>query len=301
MQIILLRDGGSNCSLQLSRQRLAVLAGGALVLVWGLIAFVATNFQTDAVNAEVVVEWRAKLSKQDQVVAQLERKSAAQSTAVGRQLAEMQARLLRMEAIGAHMVSELDTPEFDFAAVPAQGGPVTGSQYMLGWNELQQELAELSVQLRKRETELNILDSVLVSEEIAQSSDVSGRPVNWGWLSSHYGKRVDPITGKEAWHSGVDFAGHDGSDVIAVASGVVTYSGERSGYGRLIEISHANGFVTRYGHHKALLVATGDVVKKGDAIGKMGSSGRSTGPHVHFEVLKHGRTLDPAQFVARRF
>ncbi|NKC00973.1 MAG: peptidoglycan DD-metalloendopeptidase family protein [Pseudomonadales bacterium] len=300
MKIILLRDGGFNRSLHLSRRKLAAFASGALVAAFAVVAFVVMNFQTDAVDAEVVADWRAKLSKQDQVVAQLERKSTAQSTAVGRQLAEMQARLLRMEAIGAHMVSELDTPEFDFAAVPAQGGPVTGSQSMLAWNELQRELAELSLQLRKRETELNILDSVLVSEEIAQSSDVSGRPVNWGWLSSQYGQRVDPITGKEAWHSGVDFAGRDGSDVIAVASGVVTYSGERSGYGRMVEISHANGFVTRYGHHKALLVSTGDVVKKGEAIGKMGSSGRSTGPHVHFEVLKHGRTLDPAKFVARR-
>jgi murein DD-endopeptidase MepM/ murein hydrolase activator NlpD len=108
------------------------------------------------------------------------------------------------------------------------------------------------------------------------------------------------LTGKTAWHSGVDFAGRDGSDVIAVASGVVTYAGERYGYGKLVEISHANGLVTRYGHHKELLVAAGEVVKKGEPIGKMGSSGRSTGPHVHFEVLKNGRAVDPANYVARR-
>ena len=140
---------------------------------------------------------------------------------------------------------------------------------------------------------------MLINADIHASSQVQGRPVTWGWLSSKYGNRVDPLTGKTAWHSGVDFAGHDGSDVIAVASGVVTFAGKRSGYGKLVEISHPDGLVTRYAHHKELVVSTGDVVKKGETIGKMGSTGRSTGPHVHFEVLKNGRTVDPTRYVAR--
>ena len=134
----------------------------------------------------------------------------------------------------------------------------------------------MSDQLKRRETELNILDSVLASEDIHAASKVRGRPVTWGWLSSHYGKRVDPITGKNAWHSGVDFAGRDGSDIIAVASGVVTFSGERYGYGKLVEISHPDGIVTRYAHHKELVAKTGDVVKRGEVIGKMGSTGSSS-------------------------
>ncbi len=87
---------------------------------------------------------------------------------------------------------------------------------------------------------------------------------------------------------------------MAVASGVVTYADERYGYGRLVEINHGDGYVTRYGHHESLAVKTGDIVKKGQVIGTMGSSGRSTGPHVHFEVLKNGRHVDPKGYVARR-
>ncbi len=300
MKIILLGESGFNRTWRLSRKRLSWLAGIGLPLIGVLAGVVVTQLRTDSVDASVVAHWRAKLLEQDQLVGQLERKSSAQSVAVGKQLAEMQARLLRIEAIGSHLVRDLDSPEFDFDSVPAQGGPVIGRQSEMGWSELQQGLAELSSQLRKRETELNILDSVLVSEEIAADSSVSGRPVKWGWLSSHYGMRADPITGKEAWHSGVDFAGRLNSDVIAVASGVVTFAGERSGYGHMVEVSHANGYVTRYGHHKDLLVKTGDVVKKGDTIGKMGSSGRSTGPHVHFEVLRHGRAQNPAKYVSGR-
>ena len=300
MKIIVLRDGGFNKSIQLSRRRLGVLASVGLLSLVAATAFITSYVQQDVVDAQVVSQWRAKLAEQDELVGQLERRSSAQSAAVGRQLAEMQARLLRMEAIGAHMVSDLDTPEFDFANSPAQGGPVSGEQSTLAWSELQKEMVSLSSQLRKRETELNILDAVLVGQEIADNSNVAGRPVKWGWLSSHYGKRVDPITGKDAWHSGVDFAGREDSEVIAVASGVVTYAGERSGYGHMVEISHANGYVTRYAHHKTLLVDTGDVVKKGETVGTMGSTGRSTGPHVHFEVLRHGRTLDPAKYVAKR-
>lgn len=300
MKIILLRESGFNRTWRFSRKRLSWLVGIGLPLIGVVAGVVVTQLRADSVDASVVAHWRAKLLEHDQLVGQLERKSSAQSAAVGKQLAEMQARLLRIEAIGSHLVRDLDSPEFDFDSVPAQGGPVMGRQTEMGWSELQQGLAELSSQLRKRETELNILDSVLVSEEIAADSNVSGRPVKWGWLSSHYGMRADPITGKEAWHSGVDFAGRLNSDVIAVASGVVTFAGERSGYGHMVEISHANGYVTRYGHHKDLLVKTGDVVKKGDTIGKMGSSGRSTGPHVHFEVLRHGRTQNPASYVSRR-
>ena len=109
--------------------------------------------------------------------------------------------------------------------------------------------------------------------------------------------RTDPFQGDQRWHGGVDFAGKDGSAVIAVASGVVTWSGERGGYGNLIELSHSDGFVTRYAHNKKNLVEVGSLVKKGQQIARMGSSGRSTGPHVHFEVFKNGRTVDPASYI----
>ncbi len=289
-------------SLSFSRQKLAACVAVATVALFTAGLYTAQYLAADRIDAEVVAKWRVKLDEQRSEVMALERKSQAQSAAVGRQLAEMQARLLRMEAIGAHMAdaADLEGEEFDFDNIPAQGGPVEGQQHTLNWYELSTELSVLSDQLKRRERELNILDEVLVNEDMHSASLVRGRPVKWGWLSSPYGQRVDPITGRNAWHSGVDFAGRDGSDVIAVASGVVTFAGERFGYGKLVEISHADGLVTRYAHHKALTVSTGDVVKKGETVGTMGSTGRSTGPHVHFEVLKNGRTVDPAAYVARR-
>jgi len=302
MKIILLQDEGMQRWVQLSRRQLAVLASGVATLLIAGGLWIGAQLHTEQVDADVVAAWRAKLAVQRDEVAALERNSQAQSIAVGRQLAKMQARLLRMEAIGAHMADAADLPqgEFNFAEPPAQGGPIEGGQTALGWHELGTELSKLSTQIKRREIELNILDEVLVTEEVSTTSRVRGRPVKWGWISSQFGKRVDPITGKTAWHSGVDFAGRDGSDVIAVASGVVTFSGDRHGYGKMVEISHANGYVTRYAHHKSLRVKAGEIVKKGETIGTMGSSGRSTGPHVHFEVLKNGRGVDPARYVSSR-
>ncbi len=222
--------------------------------------------------------------------------------AVGRRLAAMQARLLRIEALGERVaeVAQLDEGEFRFDETPAVGGPesdvveaaATGPVFMLAADSL-------ATQIRAREDELEVLASLLANQKFHEEVALAGRPIKLGWMSSGFGRRVDPITGRMAWHAGVDFAGKPGSDVVAVASGVVTFAGEKSGYGRMIEINHGAGYVTRYGHHDELLVAAGDVVKKGQVIGRMGSTGRSTGPHVHFEVLKDGRPVDPARYVAR--
>ncbi len=123
------------------------------------------------------------------------------------------------------------------------------------------------------------------------------RPVAGGWVSSHYGQRSDPFTGRPAVHRGLDFAGLDDSAILAVAPGVVTWSGRQRGYGNLIEIDHGNGWVTRYGHNAFNLVMKGDYVKPGQTIGLMGSTGRATGPHLHFEVLYRGRHQNPTRFV----
>lgn len=123
------------------------------------------------------------------------------------------------------------------------------------------------------------------------------RPVAGGWVSSRFGQRVDPFTGRLAIHRGLDFAGLDNSAILAVAPGVVTWSGRQRGYGNLIEIDHGRGWVTRYGHNASNLVAVGDYVKPGQTIALMGSTGRATGTHLHFEVLYRGRHQNPARFV----
>jgi murein DD-endopeptidase MepM/ murein hydrolase activator NlpD len=125
----------------------------------------------------------------------------------------------------------------------------------------------------------------------------SGSPVKNGWVSSGYGKRTDPFTGKKEFHKGVDFAGKAGSEVLSVGDGIVSWVGERTGYGNLVEITHGNGYVTRYGHNKKLLVAVGDTVKKGQQIAVLGSTGRSTGPHVHLEVVHNDQQVNPSKYI----
>ena len=136
-----------------------------------------------------------------------------------------------------------------------------------------------------------------MSRNLQQEVIPSGRPINKGWISSRYGKRNDPFTGKPDFHKGIDLAGREGADVIAVGSGVVMWSGKRFGYGNMVEINHGNGYITRYGHNKENVVKVGDTVKKGQVIAQMGNTGRSTGPHVHFEVWRSGRTVDPMKFI----
>lgn len=304
MKIILLKDSGTARTIQCTGRQLALASSLALILLIPILAAfaIAPTLTTQTLDDRLVAEWREALDAQRSEVASLRTTSDAQAQAVGRQLAQMQARLLRMEALGARVteVANLDEGEFSFNEPVALGGPAANRASPLAWTELQSRLDVLAVSLRDRETELEVLHSLLRDQEYQQGTALSGRPVTWGWISSGYGKRMDPFSGAEAWHSGVDFAGREGSETIAVASGVVTFAGKRAGYGNLVEINHGDGYVTRYAHHKALLVKTGDIVKKSQAIGVMGSSGRSTGPHVHFEVLKHGRQVDPVRYVARR-
>jgi murein DD-endopeptidase MepM/ murein hydrolase activator NlpD len=121
--------------------------------------------------------------------------------------------------------------------------------------------------------------------------------VSSGWISSYFGKRTDPFTGKPANHTGMDFAGKLGDEVVAVGDGVVTWSADRYGYGIMVEVNHGNGYFTRYAHNAENLVAVGDEVKKGQAVALMGKTGRATGPNLHFEVLKNGRRVNPVNFI----
>ena len=302
MQLILINKNGEPAQLALPSWKIKALSVVLGVVCLGLVLSGFMLKQSDFVDAAVIDNWRAKLSEQDAVVEALQSQSVARRQAVGRQIAEMQARLWRMEALASYMheSSGLPQDEFDFDAPVSQGGPLSAKAEVLGVENLDDQLFNLSERLKQRETELSILDQVLVGVYTEQGATPVGAPIVKGWMSSPFGERVDPISGKKAWHEGMDFAGANGSDVIAVANGVVVFAGHRSGYGKLIEISHGEDLRTRYGHHQELLVHAGQSVKRGDVIGRMGSSGRSTGPHVHFEVLKSGKPVNPARYVSAR-
>lgn len=300
MQLILINKSGEPSQFVLSSLRVKMLGFVAATVCVGLVFAGFLLKQSDFVDAAVIETWRSKLSEQDDVVEQLREQSVARRQAVGRQIAEMQARLWRMEALASYMheTSGLPKDEFDFDAPVSQGGPLSNEAQVLEVDNLDTQLASLSQRLKQRETELSILDQVLLGIYNDKGARPAGAPIVKGWMSSPFGERVDPISGKKAWHEGMDFAGSKGSEVIAVANGVVVFAGYRDGYGQMVEISHGKDLRTRYGHHEEVLVHAGQSVKRGDIIALMGSSGRSTGPHVHFEVLEEGRPVNPARYVS---
>jgi murein DD-endopeptidase MepM/ murein hydrolase activator NlpD len=151
--------------------------------------------------------------------------------------------------------------------------------------------------LADRDRQLTVLEDLLLNRKLRDEVRPEGRPVTSGYVSSQFGSRTDPFTGRRAFHKGVDFAGREGAEVVAVASGVVIWSGERYGYGQLVEVNHGNGYVTRYAHNVDNLVAVGDTVRRGQVIARMGDTGRATGPNLHFEVLLNDEPVNPLTYV----
>jgi murein DD-endopeptidase MepM/ murein hydrolase activator NlpD len=252
---------------------------------------------TQAASNELA-ELEHDISKQKMLINQARQSAETELDALAARLGRMQANVIRLNALGHRLVkvAKLDSKEFDFKNAPAYGGPAENDS--VASTDLDGVIANLDKQLASREEQLDVLEEVIMNRQLRNESKPRGRPITKGWTSSYYGKRTDPFTGKLAMHKGMDFAGKEGSEIIAVANGVVTWAGERYGYGELVEINHGNGYTTRYGHNAKLLVEVGDSVEKGQAISLMGSTGRSTGPHVHFEVLKNDRQINPSKFVA---
>jgi murein DD-endopeptidase MepM/ murein hydrolase activator NlpD len=216
-------------------------------------------------------------------------------------IAQMGARMIRLDALGRRLteMADIDDGEFDFDSDPALGGPeepmAAGSNVAVP--EVVDAMQSLGNQLDNREAQLNILESVLMNQNLKQRVYPQGRPVGAGWISSYFGKRTDPFTGKAANHTGVDFAGKTGAEIVAVADGVVSWSADRYGYGIMVEVNHGGGYATRYAHNSENLVSVGDEVKKGQVVALMGKTGRATGPNLHFEVLHNGNRVNPVKFI----
>lgn len=256
-----------------------------------------------AFDDQAAEAWRQTLLAQQAEVGGVRDATLEQLQALTVRFGELQARLTRVDALGERLVeaAQLEDGEFDFSVVPALGGPdaESGDEARFSAPDFLSVVNELSERIESREQQLALLESLMASQNIQVETYIAGRPILRGWMSSRYGYRTDPFNGNRAWHEGVDFAGKEGSDIVAVAAGVVTFADEKSGYGIMLDINHGNGYVTRYAHAKSLYVTVGDIIKKGQVIAEMGSTGRSTGPHVHFEVILDGRPQDPAKFVNR--
>jgi murein DD-endopeptidase MepM/ murein hydrolase activator NlpD len=283
---------------------LAVFAivGGAFFAGFGL----ATRGFIGEPTAQVV-EWGQTLELQRKQVVEAKRQVQEKLDSLTSRIGSMDAQMMRVNALGKRLtdMANLSRGEFNFDRAPAQGGPALASADGLVDTvaarapELAKMLDDLTKQIQDRERQLSVLENLIATRDLNRDIRPDGRPVLQGWISSYFGSRADPFDGRSAFHKGVDFAAPEGAQVISVAKGVVTWARDRFGYGRVIEINHGNGLVTRYAHNERLLVKVGDTVQRGQAIAAIGSTGRSTGPHLHFEVLKNGRQVDPMSFVGR--
>jgi murein DD-endopeptidase MepM/ murein hydrolase activator NlpD len=247
--------------------------------------------------------WSQILAKQRQQIAELKQQMRVRAHAIAIQLGDMKAHLIRLDALGQRLttMAGIKSSEFNFGQDPPQGGPekdIPGARPQI--SDLSSMLKHLQSQIDLRSSQLSALENVILSRQLGQEIHPEGRPVNTGYISSGFGARVDPFTGGEEFHEGIDFAAPMGTPIRAVAAGIVTWAGPRGGFGNMVQIDHGNGYSTRYGHSEKVLVHVGETVQRGDVIALVGDTGRSTGPHVHFEVLKGGHEVNPAHFIALR-
>ena len=303
--IVVTKRLGNASKIHLGPVLMSLLALIALAMAGGLIY---TGYKLGAQQSQpdvMVHTLQRELDRHKMELESLSRSSGENLNALAMRLGQLKAHVIRLDALGERLIqmADLDKGEFDFDKSPAVGGPERLSDRNASGMKVPdfvKSMEQLSSQIEHRSLQLAVLESMLMNRNLQGEVYPAGRPVKKGWTSSYYGLRTDPFTGRIAHHDGVDIAGREGSDVIAVAAGVVTWAGRRYGYGNLVEINHGNGYVTRYAHNKQILVEVGDTVKKGETLSTMGSSGRSTGPHVHFEVIKNGRVVDPANYLQAR-
>ena len=304
MQVIILSRRGSNTT-NVSGRWLAVTAALAtkLLLGVGLVGGLALaqwhNHSGPGEGLDVALALQYQRDNVRETREEAQRQLDALAVHVGR----LQARMMRIDALGERLVgvAELDSSEFDFAIDVAQGGADDELENLPAYAppSFMETLSALELRLGERELQLDLLESMLAERSISEASELAGRPVNTGYVSSPFGRRVNPVTGRSSLHKGVDFAAPRGSDVVAVAAGVVTWSGRRPAYGNTVEITHADGYVSRYAHNQRNTVHVGELVQPGQVIAKVGSTGRSTGNHVHFEVFKNGKLVNPSSYIAR--
>jgi murein DD-endopeptidase MepM/ murein hydrolase activator NlpD len=241
----------------------------------------------------LVAQQKAEL---DDLRARAQERVDALSARVG----QVNAHVVRLDALGRRLaeLADIDSREFDFDSAPSTGGPESEG-VSSEVPDLTRMIDELEDRISLRDAQLGALEGAILQRDLREQTLPDGRPVRSGYISSHFGTRQDPFTGQRTFHKGVDYAGPRGSDVVAVGAGVVTFAGYHAGYGGVVEISHGDGYVTRYAHNQRVKVQTGQTVSRGDVVALLGSTGRATGPHVHFEVLRNGRPVNPLGYVDR--
>jgi murein DD-endopeptidase MepM/ murein hydrolase activator NlpD len=222
--------------------------------------------------------------------------------AMAARVGQMQAQMQRLDALGARLakLTGMKPDEFRFDQPPAQGGPLVAFPVQeMSVNSLEQQLDRLTRAVNDRGDKLLALETMLLQNQLSRKLLPSIKPVDEGFYSSNFGWRPDPFTGRSAMHEGVDFMVNAGTPILASAGGVVAYADLHPQYGNMVEIDHGNDIVTRYAHASRLLVKVGHVVRRGEKIAEVGSTGRSTGNHLHFEVRYKGTAQNPVRFLQK--
>ena len=240
---------------------------------------------------------QAKADTQQVELDKVRRGAQQEVNAMAARLGELQAQANRLNALGERLtrVGQLQDGEFDFDEPVGVGGNDTvhdmaPAELKAGVNTLEQQFAASGQQL-------SVLEALLFNRELDKNATPSRMPILNSYITSGFGGRADPMGGGSQYHKGIDFEADVGDPVLTVADGVVAFAGVKSGYGNVVDVDHGNGYVTRYAHNSRLVVRVGDLVRVGQEIAKAGSTGRSTGAHVHFEVWENGRVVNPRKFL----
>jgi murein DD-endopeptidase MepM/ murein hydrolase activator NlpD len=304
MEIVISTGTRGRYLFQLDSWHLALMASliCLFLITLGIMGYLLSRSEIIAVGMDsgVINAWQQRVHHQEQQVIRIRQQANTQLEMLAKRTAELQADLYKLEGLSTRLVEHLaENTNLDIQQLAYYGNYNMQAQ-SLGHvmpTDFMHTLDNLGYQLASRAEQLLLLEKLILREDINDAILGITRIVDQGWITSSYGYRTDPFTQRTTMHKGIDISGRAGSQIKSIAAGMVRFSGRRAGYGNLVEIDHGNGFITRYGHNSNNFVTLGDVVNKGQIIAQMGSTGRATGAHVHFEILRNGENLNPLAYI----
>jgi murein DD-endopeptidase MepM/ murein hydrolase activator NlpD len=276
-------------------RRTALVFGGVVLAVLAMV-FTTGMAASRAVGGLQLSHLQQRVAEQDRQLAEIKAENQRDMNAMALRLAELQAQANRLNALGIRLTrdSKLAGGEFDFEKTPGAGGAEDAEDVTAA--DLKSNLKQVQAEFESSSQQLSVLESMLFEQELELKSQPTTRPTD-SYVTSDFGYRMHPVLGGRAHHNGIDFEANVGDPVRSAGNGLVKFAGWKNGFGNVVEIDHQNGYVTVYAHNSAFTVKEGDVVRAGQVVAKAGSTGRSTGPHVHFEVHKDGRPINPRAFL----
>jgi murein DD-endopeptidase MepM/ murein hydrolase activator NlpD len=282
------------------RMLLAVGAAGVLAVMLAVVGLYVVTFRAASTWELPLLRDLASTVMRDEIERnqQFVRDNVA---AMARRLGEMQAQLMRLDALGERLskLAGIRPEEFNFRELPGRGGAAPSASRPLTFDELQGQVENVSRDVESRGDYLDVVEAALLHEQVRGALLPRNTPVMEGFVGSRFGMRTDPFTGETAMHAGIDFAAPPGTPILAAAGGVVAEAGRHPAFGNMVEIDHGNGLSTLYAHASRLEVKPGQIVRAGEKVALVGSTGRSTGPHLHFEVHQNGVPQNPSKFLSR--